>query len=120
GNQADITEADVLDAVAADTETRVIAGYIEGVADGRRFFEALRAAAAVKPVVLLKTGRSAEGARAVSSHTGALAGSDRAFDAAVKQAGALRVGTVEELFDVARGLASQPLPKSSSTVPTRS
>ena len=111
GNQADITEADVLDAVAADTETRVIAGYIEGVADGRRFFEALRAAAAVKPVVLLKTGRSAEGARAVSSHTGALAGSDRAFDAAVKQAGALRVGTVEELFDVARGLASQPLPR---------
>ena len=111
GNQADITEADVLDAVAADTETRVIAGYIEGVADGRRFFEALRAAAAVKPVVLLKTGRSAEGARAVSSHTGALAGSDRAFDAAVKQAGAFRVGTVEELFDVARGLASQPLPR---------
>ena len=111
GNQADITEADVLDAVAADAETRVIAGYIEGVADGRRFFEALRAAAAVKPVVLLKTGRSAEGARAVSSHTGALAGSDRAFDAAVKQAGALRVGTVEELFDVARGLASQPLPR---------
>jgi len=111
GNQADITEADVLDAVAADTETRVIAGYIEGVADGRRFFQALSAAAAVKPVVLLKTGRSAEGARAVSSHTGALAGSDRAFDAAVKQAGALRVGTVEELFDVARGLASQPLPR---------
>lgn len=111
GNQADITEADVLEAVAADTETRVIAGYIEGVADGRRFFEALRATAAVKPVVLLKTGRSAEGARAVSSHTGALAGSDRAFDAAVKQAGALRVGTVEELFDVARGLASQPLPR---------
>ena len=111
GNQADITEADVLDAVAADPETRVIAGYLEGVADGRRFFEALRAAAAVKPVVLLKAGRSAEGARAVSSHTGALAGSDRAFDAAVKQAGALRVRTVEELFDVARGLASQPLPR---------
>jgi acetate---CoA ligase (ADP-forming) len=111
GNQADITEADVLSAVASDPETRVIVGYIEGVADGRRFFAALREAAAVKPVVLLKAGRSAEGARAVSSHTGALAGSDRVFDAAVKQAGAVRAGTVEELFDLARGLASQPLPR---------
>ena len=111
GNQADLTEADVLEAVTADEETRVIAAYIEGVADGRRFFEALRVAAAVKPVVLLKAGRSAEGARAVSSHTGALAGSDQAFDAVVKQAGALRAGTVEELFDLSRGLVSQPLPR---------
>ncbi|MBI3637259.1 MAG: acetate--CoA ligase family protein, partial [Candidatus Rokubacteria bacterium] len=111
GNQADVTETDVLDAVVADGETRVIVMYLEGVADGRRFFEALRAAAAVKPVVLLKAGRSAEGARAVSSHTGALAGSDDAFDAAVRQAGALRARTIEELFDLARGLASQPLPR---------
>jgi acetyltransferase len=111
GNQADVNESDLLDAVAADPETRVIACYLEGVADGLRFLGALRRAAAVKPVVLLKAGRSAEGARAVSSHTGALAGSDRAFDAAVRQAGALRVDTVEELFDVARGLASQPLPR---------
>jgi acetyltransferase len=110
GNQADVTESDVLEAVAADDETRVIVGYIEGVADGRRFFETLREAAMVKPVVLLKAGRSSEGARAVSSHTGALAGSDRAFEAAVKQAGAVRAGSVEELFDLARGLASQPLP----------
>jgi acetyltransferase len=111
GNQADVNESDLLDAVAADPETRVIACYLEGVADGRRFLGALRRAAAVKPVVLLKAGRSPEGARAVSSHTGALAGSDRAFDAAARQAGALRVDTVEELFDVARGLASQPLPR---------
>lgn len=111
GNQADVNESDLLDAVATDPETRVVAGYIEGVADGRRFLDALRRTAAVKPVVLLKAGRSAEGARAVSSHTGALAGSDRAFDAAVRQAGALRVDTVAELFDVARGLASQPLPR---------
>jgi acetyltransferase len=110
GNQVDLTEADLLAAVVDDPETRVIAGYMEGVADGRRFFEALRRATAVKPVVLLKAGRSAEGARAVASHTGALAGSDRAFDAAVRQAGAVRVRTVEDLFDVARGLASQPLP----------
>jgi acetyltransferase len=111
GNQADITESDVLGAVARDDETRVIVGYIEGVAEGRRFFETLREAAALKPVALLKAGRSAEGARAVSSHTGALAGSDRAFDAAVRQAGAVRAGSVEELFDLARGLASQPLPR---------
>jgi len=111
GNQADVNESDLLEAVAADPETRVIAGYFEGVADGQRFLDALAAAAAVKPVVLLKTGRSPEGARAVSSHTGALAGSDRAFDAAVRRAGALRVETVEELFDLARGLGSQPLPR---------
>ncbi|HET8578059.1 MAG TPA: acetate--CoA ligase family protein [Methylomirabilota bacterium] len=110
GNQADLNESDLLAAVAADAETRVVAAYIEGVADGQRFFEALRTTASVKPVVVLKTGRTAEGARAVSSHTGALAGSDRAFDAAVRQAGAVRASSVEELFDLARGLASQPLP----------
>ena len=111
GNQADVNESDLLDAVAADAETRVVACYLEGVADGRRFLDALRRAAAVKPVVLLKAGRSVEGARAVSSHTGALAGSDRAFDAAARQAGALRVDTVEELFAIARGLSSQPEPR---------
>ncbi len=111
GNQADLNESHLLRAVADDPETRVIVGYIEGVADGRRFFETLRDAAWLKPVVLLKAGRSAEGARAVSSHTGALAGSDRAFDAAVRQAGAVRAETVEDLFDLARGLASQPLPR---------
>jgi acetyltransferase len=111
GNQADITEADVLELARDDPETRVVALYVEGVANGPRFLEALRSTAARKPVVVLKAGRSAEGARAVSSHTGALAGSDRAFDAAVKQAGAVRVDTVEALFDLARALASQPLPR---------
>jgi acetate---CoA ligase (ADP-forming) len=111
GNQADLTESDVLEAVAHDPETRVIAAYLEGLADGRRFFEALRGAVARKPVVVLKAGRSAEGARAVSSHTGALAGSDVAFEAAVRQAGAVRVRSVEELFDLARSLASQPVPR---------
>lgn len=111
GNQADLTESDVLEAAAHDPETRVIVGYIEGLADGRRFFRALREAAALKPVVLLKAGRSAAGARAVSSHTGALAGSDAAFDAAVKQAGAVTAPSVEGLFDLARGLATQPLPR---------
>jgi acetyltransferase len=111
GNQADLTESDVLEAAATDTETRVIVAYLEGLADGRRFFETLRATTARKPVVLLKAGRSPEGARAVSSHTGALAGSDAAFDAAARQGGAVRAQSVEELFDLARCLASQPLPR---------
>jgi acetyltransferase len=74
GNQADVSESELLDALADDGETRVILGYLEGVADGAAFFRALSAAARRKPCVLLKTGRSAEGARAVGSHTGALAG----------------------------------------------
>jgi acetyltransferase len=110
GNQADVDETAVIRALADDTETRVILGHLEGVADGRAFFEALAGAAARKPCVLMKAGRSAEGARAVVSHTGALAGSDQAFDAAVRQAGALRVARLEELFDVARALEAGRTP----------
>ena len=111
GNQADLNESDLLEAAADDPETRVILAYLEGVAHGRRLFETLRAITGRKPVVVLKAGRSAEGARAVSSHTGSLAGSEAAFDAAVRQAGAVRVSRIEELFDVGRALASQPLPR---------
>jgi acetyltransferase len=111
GNQADLTETDLLRAVRDDAETRVVVAYLEGVADGRAFVDALGVLAATKPVVVLKAGRSPEGARAVSSHTGALAGSDVAFDAAVKQAGAVRARSIEELFDLARALAAQPLPR---------
>jgi acetyl coenzyme A synthetase (ADP forming)-like protein len=110
GNQADVNETDLIAALAGDGETRVILGYLEGVADGRAFVAALAAAAARKPCVLMKAGRSAEGARAVSSHTGALAGSDRAFDAAVRQAGAVRAESLEELFDVARALEAGRTP----------
>jgi acetyltransferase len=110
GNQADVNETDVIAALADDPDTRVILAYLEGVDDGRAFVAALGAAAARKPCVLMKAGRSAEGARAVASHTGALAGSDRAFDAAVRQAGALRVTTLEELFDVARALQAGRTP----------
>ena len=116
GNQADVAESAVLQALADDPETRVILGYLEGVADGAAFFHTLTVAARAKPCVMLKTGRSAEGARAVGSHTGALAGSDRAFDAAVRQAGALRVDTLEELFDVARALVAGRRPKNRRVV----
>jgi acetyltransferase len=111
GNQLDVTEADVIRALADDPETRVIAGYIEGVTDGTAFFHALRAAAARKPCVLMKAGRSASGARAAASHTGALAGADRVVDAAVAQAGAVRAYSIEELFDLTKALAVQPLPR---------
>jgi acetate---CoA ligase (ADP-forming) len=116
GNQADVTETDVIRALAEDPETAVIAGYVEGVADGRAFFEALRDAAHRKPCILMKAGRSASGARAVSSHTGALAGADRVFDAAVRQAGAVRARSIEELFDLARALSTQPLPRTRELV----
>jgi acetyl coenzyme A synthetase (ADP forming)-like protein len=116
GNQADVNETDVLTALTDDADTRVILGYLEGVDDGRAFFAALAGAAARKPCVLMKAGRSDEGARAVSSHTGALAGSDRAFEAAVRQAGALRVRTLEELFDVARALVAGRTPPGRRTI----
>jgi len=100
GNAADLDESDFFEYCAADPETRVIAAYIEGVKDGRRFLQALRKAARVKPVVILKGGRTEAGGRAAHSHTGALAGSIQVFDAACRQAGAVRVDTLEELADV--------------------
>lgn len=116
GNEADVNEAEVIEALARDEETRVIIAYVEGVADGGAFRTALAAAAAAKPTAVLKAGRSVAGARAVSSHTGALAGSDRAFDAAVRQAGAVRAETVEELFDIARLAVAGRLPRSRRVV----
>lgn len=100
GNGLDLNEADFLDYLAHDPETAVIGAYIEGVRDGRRFLQALRGAAARKPVVVLKGGRTQAGGRAASSHTAALAGSRTVWEAAVAQAGALAVDTVEELIDM--------------------
>jgi acetyl coenzyme A synthetase (ADP forming)-like protein len=111
GNCADLNESDVLEALATDPETNVIAMYVEGVSEGARFFETLKKASMVKPVVLLKAGVTQAGARAASSHTGALAGSQSAYDAVCTQAAALRAGTVEELIALSRVLATQPLPK---------
>ncbi|HEX9205205.1 MAG TPA: acetate--CoA ligase family protein [Candidatus Deferrimicrobiaceae bacterium] len=110
GNKADISESDVLEYLAADSETRVILGYVESIDDGRRFLRVARDATRQKPVVLVKAGSTAAGARAASSHTGSLAGSDRAYSAAFRQGGILRAETVEELFDLALGFAMQPIP----------
>ena len=111
GNQVDVTESEMLSAMAHDSHTRVITAYIEGVADGPTFIAAAEEAARNKPVVVLKGGHGESGARAVASHTGALAGSAEAFDAVMRHSGVLRADTMEELFDWARALAWQPLPE---------
>ena len=110
GNKADLNEADFIEEAARDEETRVILCYIEDVADGPRFIEAARSASRQKPVIVLKSGTSASGARAASSHTGALAGSDLAYSAAFRHAGVIRAGSMAELFDLAGVFATQPLP----------
>lgn len=110
GNKMDISESDLLEALADDPETNVILGYIEGVKDGRAFMDAALAVTRKKPVIIFKSGSTAAGARAASSHTGTLAGSENAFQAAFKQCGILRAPTIEALFDYALVMANQPLP----------
>ena len=111
GNKTDLDESDALAALAEDPNTRVILLYLEDVRDGRRFLEAARRAVREKPVVVLKSGRSDAGARAAASHTGALAGSDRAYEAAFRQSGVLRVNSLEELFAAAWAFLSPRYPK---------
>jgi acetyltransferase len=105
GNMADVDFGDMLDYLATDGHTRAILLYVEGITHGRKFMSAARTAARAKPVLVLKAGHSAAGAKAAHSHTGALAGSDAVCDAAFARAGMLRVGTMAELFDAAETLA---------------
>jgi acetyl coenzyme A synthetase (ADP forming)-like protein len=111
GNQADVNETDVLPLVAADEHTRVIVLYMEGVSDGIRFVDTAREVTRRKPVVALKVGRFESGQKAAASHTGALAASDTAFDAAFAKAGIFRADTAEQMFDWARALEVCPLPR---------
>lgn len=113
GNEADVNETDVLPFLAADEASRVIALYLEDVKGGPAFVHALRQAAAIKPVLALKTGRTAGGQAATASHTGALAGVHAAFRAACLQTGAIEVERIESLFNAALALACQPLPAGS-------
>ena len=110
GNKCDVSEADVLYYLAEDAHTRVAALHLEDVGDPTRFLEAARRFTARKPLVILKTGRTPPGARAARSHTGAMAGDDRILDAALRQAGAVRVNTWHELWEVPKTLVYQPLP----------
>ncbi len=109
GNKADLSEIDFIEYFMHDPDTDLILGYIEDVVDGRRFMEIARKATRVKPVVLLKSGGTEAGARAASSHTGALAGSDIAFDAAFRQTGVVRAKGVQDLFDTAMAFAEGKL-----------
>jgi acetyltransferase len=101
GDQLDVDVADLLDYFALDDKTRAILLYVEAVTDARKFMSAARAAARLKPVVVVKSGRMAQGAKAAATHTGALAGSDAVYDAAFRRAGLLRVLDLRELFDCA-------------------
>jgi acetyltransferase len=110
GDMADVDFGDMLDYLASDHETRAILLYVEGLREARKFMSAARAAARLKPVLVVKVGRFAESARAAASHTGALAGSDAVYDAAFRRAGMLRVRDMTELFDAVETLAlTRPL-----------
>ena len=111
GNKADIDEIDLILALADDPETRVILGYLEGIDDGVRFMQAVSEVSKKKPIIITKAGRTQAGARAASSHTGTLTGSDTAYQAAFRQCGVIRASTVEALFDFAIAFAYQALPR---------
>ncbi|TLX84638.1 MAG: acetate--CoA ligase family protein [Thaumarchaeota archaeon] len=114
GNKVDLNEVDMLRMLAEHEQTQVIVMYLEDMTNGREFLRICKQITRLnqikKPVLVLKSGRSPEGAKAAMSHTGALMGSDEIYDALLKQAGAIRVDTMEELFDYATAFSKQPLP----------
>lgn len=110
GDSSDVDAGDVLDYLGSDAETHSILLYLESIKAARKFMSASRAAARNKPVIVVKAGRMTEGAKAAASHTGALAGSDDVYDAAIRRAGMLRVTSTEDLFDAVETLArTRPL-----------
>lgn len=110
GNEADLRMEDFLEFLAGDIHTKIIAAYIEGLREGRRFYELAKEITKSKPVIVMKSGTTDAAARAAKSHTGALAGTDNIYTAAFKQAGIIRVEDEEELCDVAIALRDIPLP----------
>jgi acetyltransferase len=111
GNKLDIDESDILREMGEDDHTDVILGYIESVNNGTKFLDIARAVTSKKPVIMIKSGGTEAGARAASSHTGALAGSEKAFSAAFTQSGIIRVDAIEDLFDYARAFSSKRYPR---------
>ena len=111
GNKAGINENDCLEDFMEDDHTGVITAYLEGIVDGPGFIEAGRKASKKKPVVIIKSGRTSKGSEAVSSHTGTIAGSDSAYEAAFSQSGIIRATSLEEMMDYSRALALFPYPK---------
>ncbi len=110
GNEADITETDMIEYLGEDGDTRVIAAYVEGIRDGHRFINVAKKVSAKKPVVILKAGQSEEGAKAVSSHTGSLAGSHAAYQAAFKQSGVIEASSTTDLLNIAVSLDWMNIP----------
>jgi acyl-CoA synthetase (NDP forming) len=108
GNGADLREIELLRYLAGDPDTEVVALYIESVGDGPDFMEAVRECTQHKPLVVIKAGRTESGRRAALSHTGSMAGADAVYEAALRQCGAIRVHTVEELFDLCKALTWLP------------
>lgn len=111
GNQSGVTDVDMLNTLANDHNTRVITTYIEGVSDGQAFLHSASRISRQRPIIALKVGRSSAGAKAVASHTGALAGTEAAYNAAFRRAGVLRASRLEEMLDWALAIAWQPLPR---------
>jgi acetate---CoA ligase (ADP-forming) len=109
GNKADLNELDFVDAWADDPDSRVIMAYLEGIVSGAKFMETARRVTKSKPIIAIKSGTTAAGSRAVSSHTGSLAGSEKAYEAAFNQAGIIRAGSMQDLFDYSVAFARQPL-----------
>lgn len=110
GNKATLDEVDFLHELQKDSHTRVIAAYLEDITRGQEFMKVAERVNKTKPIVILKAGRTSGGARAASSHTGSLAGSDSAYASAFERAGVIRVDSIEQLFDISSALAYQPLP----------
>jgi acetyl coenzyme A synthetase (ADP forming)-like protein len=111
GNASDISVPEIIRYYAEDPETTVIGIYLEGVKDGRGFLEAIEETTLVKPIVIVKAGRTEQGAKAASSHTGSLAGSDKIYGALFKQKGVVRANSLLELIDIAKAFTKQPLPR---------
>jgi acetate---CoA ligase (ADP-forming) len=114
GNKADIDELDIIKAFGTQKETKVIAGYLESITDGDGFVQEAEGISNRKPILLMKSGGTAAGAKAASSHTGSLAGGEVAYESAFKRAGVIRCDSIKEQFDFAQAFANQPLPQGPS------
>jgi len=111
GNKADVDELDVIEALGQDPETKVIAGYLESISNGRAFVRQAERISQTKPILLIKSGSTGAGAKAASSHTGSLAGSETAYECVFERAGIIRCDSIKAQFDFANAFTNQPLPK---------
>jgi acyl-CoA synthetase (NDP forming) len=110
GNKCDVDESDMLEYLSEDPQTRILAMYLESIKDGRRFMEISRRTVKEKPILIFKSAVTGQGARASATHTGSIAGEDRIYDAAFRQAGIIRVQSFEQLWDFTRAFVYSPLP----------